>query len=109
MSAELSINQLLKKVNDNPADYKSRLALARKLYADGLVNLATREVETLVQQLPDNQPLRRLLERFDPGALRRISSVSATTATAAADQQIAAEAEIDFDAIDLLDDSVKKQ
>ncbi len=48
-------------LSHNPGCHKGRLTLARTYYDMGFTPFAVRELELLIQELPDNEELRKLL------------------------------------------------
>jgi hypothetical protein len=81
----------------NPANHKGRLVLARLYYDRGYIPFAVRELEILTRALPQNEPVRKLLERLT-GAPVAVNG----EAPPVKDDTIA-EAEFDLGEIDLIE------
>jgi predicted Zn-dependent protease len=93
---EACIITCIKGLSVNPNAHKGRLVLARALYQMNCVPFAVEQLKLLNIALPENIAIKRLLDKLSPGS------------TAVSDAQAAelteAEAEFDFDDMDLLDD-----
>ena len=89
---------LLKGLSESPSNHPARLLLARVFFELECAPFALREVGQLISVFPDNQSLRKLYQ-----AMGGVTPV--TTSTAA--ESVIAESEIDFDAIDDLENESK--
>lgn len=114
----------------NPGCHRGRLVLARVFYEAGYLPFTIREVEQLHREVPNSAAVRKLLEKLSPGSVRAPSSdsikkaPSSSTSTAiegesdikqaelagategpsgAAIDDTVAEADFDFDDLDLID------
>ena len=98
----------------NPSHHQARLFLAKIFFELGCVPFATREIDTLIDELPHVDSLRRLRDRIVPsgpdssamGASE--ASPSSTTSDQAEPKPVVdetlAEADFDFSELDLMDD-----
>ncbi len=94
----------LQALSKNPSHGAGRLELARAYYLAGYYPFAVRELKDLYQLFPENEALRRLLEKLSPGATAGASKDNIADSKKDAEGETVSEAEFDFDDIDLLDD-----
>lgn len=80
-----------------PANHKGRLVLARTFYENGMLPFASRELEQLARELPNNEPIRKLIAILDP----EFGELQADTQSQESEGDLVAESELD---IDLLED-----
>lgn len=80
----------------NPHCHLGRLVLARLFYEQGSLPFALRELKTLAEELPDNKYIAKLLGKLTPGEISQ--------PTEQPGESTIAEAEFDFDDIDLLEE-----
>jgi predicted Zn-dependent protease len=85
----------------NPECHKGRLVLSQLFYQKGYYPFAIRELEQLHRALPENRSVRKLLEKLSPGSVGE--SGSAAAARDGSEQDTIAEADFDFDMLDLVD------
>ena len=86
-------------LSSNPSCHKGRLLLARVYFERNHLPFAVREVRELLDALPENKFIRRLLERLSPESAA--SSGHRTTGNTGEEKTVA-EAEFDIGEIDLL-------
>ncbi|MCB0338182.1 MAG: hypothetical protein KDD53_01195 [Bdellovibrionales bacterium] len=114
-----ALGVLLSGLSHNPGYHKGRALLAKLFYIQGYTPFAIRELECLLESLPENQSIKRLLQKFgiklsglaglpnDTDSRPEIKSeVSELKEIPASDiiQDTVAEVELDFDELDLLED-----
>jgi len=86
----------------SPDDVKGRLVLAQIFYDLGFLPFAIRELKELNRTLPDNESIKRLLSKIAPGEQKFRAADEPNPAHG--EEATVAEAEFDFDEIDLLED-----
>ena len=91
----------LKGLSKNPECHRGRLALAYAFFKSGYIPFALREIEYLSYFLPENQALKKLLNKFDPIA------INSTTAGELVSGEELADMEFDLDALQEIDDDKK--
>ena len=98
-----SILVLLRGLSLNGSEHNARLLLARSFAENGMLPFAIRELEELCTQLPDNKPLRKLLERLAPdrSAGHQKDMGRSTVASSGSTERTVAEAEFDLGELDL--------
>lgn len=101
-----ALNVCLKGLSGNPSCHKGRLALARVFYEQEYFPFARRELEQLAQELPENQSLKRLLEKFsiEAAAAESKKGFKGSQGGMSEDDSVVAEADFDFECLDLLDE-----
>lgn len=92
-----AMNVCLAGLSANPACHRGRLVLARAFYDRSYLPFAVRELEYLVRELPDNESLRKLLNKLSPQGTAAPSQTGPAVAA-----QTVAEAEFDFSDIELI-------
>lgn len=91
-----------------PEIHKGRLMLARAFFELEAIPFAVREIETLLEEFPQNKFLRRLLLKLSPEKTGSSVESSHYTAEGEAVDDTVAEAEFDFDSLDMLDEEEDK-
>ena len=86
----------------NPSNHQGRLLLARLFYEKGYIAFAVRELELLAKHLPDNNTVKRLLEKLAPGSSQQLGETTKEKSGKADDT--VAEAEFDFDTLEKIED-----
>ena len=105
-----ALDVLFRGLSHNPSYHLARLSLARIFFEQRYLPFALRELEELAQYLPKNQSIQKLLKKF--GRDKPQSSVKQQPDLKAApdsdnlakSEEVMAEAEFDFDQIDLLEE-----
>ena len=100
---ETALLVCLRGVGANPSLHSGRLLLARVFYELNLLSFASRELELLCREIPDNAALRSLLEKLspDPAAVSPVITVGH-------DDETVAELEVSFEDLQGALDSEKE-
>ena len=94
---DLAITICLKGLSANPNAHRGRLVLAHALYQMNCLPFAISQLQLLAEALPEDKVIRRLLEKLSHGTIVSGEGNAASSETRA-------EAEFDFEEIDLLEE-----
>ena len=97
-----AIEVCLAGLSSSPDTHKGRLLLARLFYDRGFTPFALREISYVASAIPENDALKKLVQKLSPGYME-----AATVATAP--ESTVAEAEFDFTDLDLIEEDDDKK
>jgi predicted Zn-dependent protease len=111
---DVALSTLLELLSESPHDPQGRLLLAHIYYLSGCVELASEEVSRLQERFPEKESLQRLMQALDPSTqsvvqepekvAEKVETPPAQKKEKKKEDDVVAEADFDFDDIDLLED-----
>lgn len=101
-------------LSSNPGEHRGRLLLARIFFLKSFIPFAISELRILNKALPENEPIRKLLQKLSLSAEGEVGSAAPTEASRLtkdssqedqeAEEVTVAESDFDFDDLDLIMD-----
>lgn len=100
-----AIEMCLRGLSHNPSHDLGRLVLARLFYERGWTPFAIREVEELCRRHPSNAGLTRLIKAIRPEG--ELPEAAVAQAAPGSSEETIAEADFDFEELDLIEEDKK--